>query len=595
MKNECNIIFNLLYGIGYDQDQDTHKDYHYPEFSRSPTDTILIVSETNSEFYPSKYIYKRECYEKLRLSILNVVKDSPVAVIGDPGIGKSTFLKYIFYKKIEEFRVNGGILTKMYWEMESGEWLFFDGNFVKAGNHDNEAWKAEDVLVLIDGELKSNHLQKRNNIILYCSPQPHNYIKLIKTFSGATFVMPCWDLKEITQFLNENDTICEIMDKFYERMFETLDPDELQVYENRRNHGELIDFICPELSQIGNYFVFLFVFIYVISLLFLFLGSVSKYDENERIKILTKRAFLIEQVLYRYKLCGGRIRLLLHNQINFNLLKKQVIKSVHSLSLDDIKHQECLDLQDNVPSLIYSLNPLDIDSDPRDYKVSFASNFITEIASSKMIYEYTKKLNVLFLAMQNQKIGGSLIGQIFESLVIESIATKKLTELKGKILEGEKVGKPNSINFGDFESKDYDANDKKLHLLIDNAARNLLLTPVLSNAAAVNAIFYDFGLKKIFFLQMTISTQHEFKFKYLQNLADSLKKNPRDIELIFLVPKTCYQSFCAQSPLTTTGAIMKKIGFEQSVMAVPEPIYSKIESNSSYGTHLMSADMDLDI
>ena len=118
--------------------------------------------------------------------------------------------------------------------------------------------------------------------------------------------------------------------------------------------------------------------------------------------------------MYRYKLCGGRIRLLLHNQINFNLLKKQVIKSVHSLSLDDIKHQECLDLQDNVPSLIYSLNPLDIDTDPRDYKVSFASNFITEIASSKMIYEYTKKLNVLFLAMQNQKIGGSLIGQIFE-------------------------------------------------------------------------------------------------------------------------------------------------------------------------------------
>lgn len=251
MKNECNIIFDLLYGIGYDQDQDTHKDYHYPEFSRSPTDTILIVSETNSEFYPSKYIYKRECYEKLRLSILKVVKDFAVAVIGDPGIGKSTFLKYIFYKKIEEFRVNGGILTKMYWEMESGEWLFFDGNSVKAGNHDIEAWKAEDVLVLIDGKLKSNHLQKRNNIILFCSPQPHNYIKLIKTFSGATFVMPCWDLKEITQFLNENDTICEIMDKFYERMFETLDPDELQVYENRRNHGELLDFICPELSRIG--------------------------------------------------------------------------------------------------------------------------------------------------------------------------------------------------------------------------------------------------------------------------------------------------------------------------------------------------------
>ena len=271
----------------------------------------------------------------------------------------------------------------------------------------------------------------------------------------------------------------------------------------------------------------------------------------------------------------------MHNQINFKLLKKQVTKSVHSLSLEDIKHQECLDLQGNgnVPSIIYSMTPLDINFDPRDFKFGFASNYITELASAKMIYEYSNQLNFLFATMQNQRIGGSLIGQIFENLVIESINTKKLSQLNGKILTGddEFVGNEINLNFNDFISQDYDANDGNLYLLIERGnCTNFFLTPIQSNAAAVDAIYYDSIKDKLYFLQMTISMIHDFKLIYLQKLADSFRKHATQIEMIFLVPENCYQNFNPQNPLTFNGRIMKRIprGFRQSVMRIPRSVYS---------------------
>ena len=553
LESHCNAIYFKLFAIKSDEEMNS-AGVCIPEFPSNPESRTINVKDTRSEFFPHGFIYKRECFHKMYEEIQSVVKHYPIAVIGDPGIGKTTFMRYMFLRIIHEFPN-----AKIYWEMESGQWIFYKFGQFQTGVHDILDWSNNDVIVLIDGKLKPKFLKKQKNIILFCSPQPKNYTKLIKTYSGATFVMPPWDVDELINFLWSDDKISIIMGKFYDRMMNSVnDAAGDEDYDERTSiiNSNQTDF---DINQIG---------------------SVDEYKERERIKILSKSAFLIEQVMYRYKLCGGKIRLLLHNQINFKLLKEQVIKSVRSLSLDDLKHQECLDLQRNVPSIIYSMSPVNFDSDPREFQVDFASNYISEIASARMIYEYSKKLNILFAAMQNQRVGSSLIGQIFEKLVIESIFNKKLTELNGKSLEVVNAESGITLSFGDFVPQDYDANDKNLKRLIseESCFTNHLFTPIQSNAAAVDAVYYMHSTRKLYFLQMTISMFHDFKFNHLRKLATSFGKQATDIELLFLVPENCYEGFRKQNALTMKNEIMKSVqpGFAQSVLVVPQRVYNSI-------------------
>ena len=540
LDNECKRIYSKLFGIQSDEEL-IDAVISIPQFPPPNDSKIMIAPDTKSEFFPHKYIYIRDCFETMYEAIERVVNYSPVAVIGDPGIGKTTFMRYMFLKIIHE-----SPNTKIYWEMESGQWLFYNGLKFKSGSQDIVSWAQDDVVVLIDGKLRSKYLRKQNNIILFCSPQPQNYTKLIKTYSGATFILPSWDIGELIDFIGRDENVCTIMDKFYER----LSPPQTQ------NENELIT------NSIAD------------------LGSVDEYDEDERIKVSAKKNFLIEQVMYRYKLCGGKIRLLLHNQINFKLLKEQVIKSINSLSLDDLKHQECLDLQRNVPSIIYSMIPVDIASDPREFKVGFASYYIAEIASRRMYYEYSKQLNNLFAAMKNQCIGSSLVGQIFEKLVIESIISKKTSELSGRILTGVNPENETTLKFGDFVPQDYDSKDENLARFIsaENCLTDCFFTPIQSNAAAVDAVYFMHSTSKLYFLQMTISLTHNFKLTHLVKLANSFGKEAEDIELVFVAPENCYYEFKKQNALTDNGQIMRRIPtvIKQSVVFVPGSVYASI-------------------
>lgn len=85
--------------------------------------------------------------------------------------------------------------------------------------------------------MKTKYLKKQNNIILFCSPQPQNYMKLIKTYSGAIFVMPCWDFEELIDFICGDEIVCTIMENFYERMFYSLDSDEKNALLSSQNEG----------------------------------------------------------------------------------------------------------------------------------------------------------------------------------------------------------------------------------------------------------------------------------------------------------------------------------------------------------------------
>lgn len=270
--------------------------------------------------------------------------------------------------------------------------------------------------------------------------------------------------------------------------------------------------------------------------------------------------------------------------MNLKLLEKQVRNLTNSLSLEEIKHQECLELQRNVPSLVYSLRPNDIESDPRDYDICFASKYIADLVSVKMVYEYSKQMNLLFKSMKETRVGSSLVGQIFEALVIEAIVSKKLIDLKGRTLDEGYQGVDNfAINFSDFLCFDYDAEDKNLNSLLNNEVdlnqKNRFLTPIQSNAGAIDAIYYVANVGKAYFFQMTISEKHGFKSKFVKQLSKSLKIDPKNIAMVFLVPRDRYHEFKEQSILTAEDKVMVRVpaGFKQRVVCVPESVYSRID------------------
>lgn len=138
-----------------------------PEFPPSENAKIINVTDNNTEFFPHKYIYVRNCFSKMIESIESFVKHSPIAVIGDSGIGITTFMRYVFLKMRNECKNR-----KIYWEMESGQWIFYDGLRKLTGCHDFVNWSEADVLVLVEGKLKPKFLMKQKKIIVFNPPQP---------------------------------------------------------------------------------------------------------------------------------------------------------------------------------------------------------------------------------------------------------------------------------------------------------------------------------------------------------------------------------------------------------------------------------------
>ena len=313
--------------------------------------------------------------------------------------------------------------------------------------------------------------------------------------------------------------------------------------------------------------------------MFLFLDqSFLNYNEFKEINNLPEVEFLKKEVLNRFSLVGGKIRLLLHNEISFSLLKDRVLKSINAVSVKKLKELESLDVHGNTPSIIYTLVPKSyltdnvIEYDYREYYLCFASRFVSSLVSSRIIINFENNFQSLFAAMKNQKIGGSLVGQIFESLMIESIISLKTKSLIGKSLETEDSSLNLALNFGDFDVKTYDSSKTLLKDFISlTETRNRVLLPIQLNAPAVDAIFVDATSKKVYFIQITISSIHSVQYKYLVKLARAFDISHEKIELVYLVPGSCFDEFKKQNFLVGKRVMTRAYsGFMQSVMFVPD-------------------------
>ena len=281
------------------------------------------------------------------------------------------------------------------------------------------------------------------------------------------------------------------------------------------------------------------------------------------------------EVLKRFELVGGRIRLLLHNQVGFSRLKEQVLKSVYTVSAENLKQLDSLDLQYQAPSIIYSFAPKEGSTDPREYRLLFASSYISKHVASRIILHFRGQVDRLFAALKDQKVGGTLIGQIFEHLVLEALQSHKIDSFIGRSLQVDTEEESTiNINLNDFDVRNYTISAAGSlpdisTLITDNLNINRLLLPIQLNAPSVDAVFYNSQTRRLYFIQITISLNHTFNYLQVTRLANALGiTDHRRIDFVYLVPQNVYHQFRRQR--VENPPARNNYSFHQYVFRVPD-------------------------
>lgn len=490
---------------------------------------MLSAESGNTIFYPFKKIFIRDCYKKLYDLALNSCKRSSVAIIGDPGIGKTTLIRYIFHLLVLAKK-------KVYWAFESGMWRYFDGvNTPITGSDTYDSWKEENVILLVDGSYQEKFMPKIKNMILFCSPERSNYSKMIKVHQGRVFVMPPWSLNEVTTFFSKPQDNGEILGfELFQDFYDEIVKDAEKVNEFPENVS----------SEVEN---------------FLSESKIQNPIDNSR-----KKDLLFSWLKARYNLVGGRIRLLLDNNLRYEDLKERVENAVLCVSPNKLSRANVLDYFSNVPSILYSLIS-DERTNYRRYSIRFASDLIQDLVFSSIIIGKNVDIKIIFGAIKNHNIAGALMGQLFESAILKYICRKSsavLTYRKLKI-DGEKDLLSDKIETGtleitNYETVFYDANESsKLKYIISkgNPEKNLFLIPKQSNAAQVDAIYYkrEIGENELFFFQITTASRHSFRFQVIKKLAADTGFDTKDVNFVFIVPEFNFATFPCQNYTTTTN------------------------------------------
>ena len=475
---------------------------------------IIAKNGGNTIFYPFENIYIRDCYKKLYNLAIDSCKSSSVAIIGDPGIGKTTLIRYIFHLLVTKKYKDKEKGFRVYWAFESGMWRYFDGeNTPITGSGKNEFWKADDVILLVDGSYQEAFMPKFKNMILFCSPERSNYSKMIKIHQGRVFVMPPWSYKEVEELFNlkqanRSDQILgyKLFEKFYD-----------EIVNDAQKSNEFPENVS---SEVCDY--------------------ISKNPPD-------KKGLLLSWLKARYNLVGGRIRLLLDNNLRYEDLEERVENAVLCVSPNKLSRVNVLDYFSNVPSIIYSLIP-DEKTNFRRYSTRFASDSIRDLVSANIITGKNEDFKNIFGAMKNHNIAGALMGQIFESAILKFISHKLTAKLTcRKSVSGNNMNLENdNLEMSNFETVYYDAakpGDVKEKIINGKSEKNLFFIPQQSNAAQVDSIYYNLGEGKLYFFQITTSSHHSFRFHVISKLADDIGFKAGDVNFVFIVPESIFQTF----------------------------------------------------
>ena len=189
----------------------------------------------------------------------------------------------------------------------------------------------------------------------------------------------------------------------------------------------------------------------------------------------------------------------------------------------------------------------------------------------KIVKSYEGNFGMLFAAMKNYRIEGSLIGQIFESAVHDFFIGKGQIRLTCRRVEEKEQPHITEIlpqskklkldlldsdfTFSPERCVIYDANDLDLKNFFSGqlATSSAYLRPKQSNAAQIDSIGYCGISRRFYFYQMTISKNHPIILKHLKSVCRLLGIVLAQVNFVFIVPDGIYDKFPRQKILVSDG------------------------------------------
>jgi hypothetical protein len=478
------------------------------------------------------FIYVRECYKSLFIKLTSYQEKGPVLISGDPGIGKSYFGLYVFCQLAKSER------NKVVRFTLSGDWIEFDGTHFYSGYAwSNCSWRDKDTWLLLDGNERVEMLGKRSRVVLFASPQQHNYHNFMKQSNTVCYYMPEWPLDEINNFVTE---VCSKDVSPFIHLEAPIEQTETNPSENKgQPEGKGMD-----VTQI-----------------------------KERVLGIVKE---------RYELVGGRIRDILASGISTAMLSNKLWQAVRSLRFEEVSSVLGVQGESNFPSIVYKITP-DKD-DPRLYTTGLCSKHCGRLIVDSMARQRDLSARELFSVFSRVFETKASSGLLFEALCLRELGigasfdyrefipnfdslntTSETTTIEQNVepntyslvipLDSDQSTTYDKLGFGDKKIliKRFDKRPNLPHILHQTFSQNkerdiyILLIPTSHHQEPFNSLVIDIQQKILYLFQVTVAEQHKLNLQTLAKCKRDVEEN-LGIELlrtefVFMVPNTSFASY----------------------------------------------------
>ncbi|KAJ3079993.1 hypothetical protein HK102_003383 [Quaeritorhiza haematococci] len=549
-------------------------------------DILTYQGDVLTEFFPFPTILVRECY----LTAFDRIKTHGdlrnVLVVGDPGVGKTTMLRYAYYRLREDGE-------NVFWAMESGQWNYGEGSTGSTSNghvepaedgvplmttltkgryesglawQDRNEWRRDDVWLLIDGSADDRFLAKIRRAVIFSSPEKRNYHKMIKATKGTTLVIPPWNWEEVEKLfqikIGEECLGYTLMKAYVKNL-------RLQVTEQDEENSDCDVEGGGGVDEGGERFT-----------------EFKFYDERAAMADLVQKGvdkngeklteFIKREIEYRFRLIGGRPRLLFNPSVTYTRLFDEVRKAVFSVTLEHLSQEFAFDMHSYIPSILYSLHPPQYELD--NHRIAFASRHIQRMITSRLVATKRKRTELAeaFTDLADAKVANSLLGKVFES-VVHNIIGRGGMSLKGRSLTPPESQASYTLNLPSApEVKSFTSIESLPQLVAAGKEKQpMYLIPESSTQPQVDGILFISETCKVL-LQMTVCiSPHSFilhnEIDYIQQLREKLGWRMDEVEFVFVVPQGVEGCFKEQRQLMMKRPPLKQLsGMKQYVVGIGE-------------------------
>ncbi|KAJ3083360.1 hypothetical protein HK102_001113, partial [Quaeritorhiza haematococci] len=503
---------------------------------------LTYQGDVLTEFFLFPTILVRECY----LTALDRIKTHGelrnVLVVGDPGVGKTTMLRYAYYRLREDGE-------NVFWAMESGQWNYGEGKVRSESGlawQDRNEWRRDDVWLLIDGSADDRFLAKIRRAVIFSSPEKRNYHKMIKATKGITLIIPPWNWEEVEKLfqiqIGEECLGYNLMKAYVENL-------RLQVTEQDEENSDCELEGGGGVDGAGERFT-----------------EFEFYDERAAMADLVQKGvdkngeklteFIKREIEYRFRLIGGRPRLLFNPSVTYTRLFDEVRKAVFLVTLEHLSQEFAFDMHSYIPSILYSLHPPQYELD--NHPIAFASRHIQRMITSQIVATKRSELADLFKVLADAKVANSLLGKVFES-VVHNIIGKGGMSLKGRSLTPSESQVSYTLNLSPApEVKSFASIESLPQLVVAGKEKKpMYLIPESSTQPQVDGILFIPETRKVL-VQMTVSTSHSFIPHYIEQMCEKLGWRLDEVDFVFVVPQAVEGKFKAQRQLSVRRAPLKE-------------------------------------